>query len=127
MKLPMLTKSIKWISIAALLAAFFARSAGYQLALQLLVTAGALWVVAQAVRTGRHFWTATFIAIAVLYNPILPIPLPTFLSFGLGLVCLWAFAASLLLLKATEMPPLASVTGRTRKGRFSPGQWNVVS
>lgn len=123
----MLTGSIKWVSIAALLVAFFARSAGYQLFLQLVISAGALWVVVQAVRTRRYFWAGAFGAIAALYNPILPVALPTFLSFAVGVICLGAFGASLMLLKATEMPPLASVTGRSRRRRFSPGQWNVVS
>lgn len=123
----MLTKSVKWISLAALLVAFFARSAGYQLLLQGVIFAGALWVVAQAIRTGKHYWAAAFAAIVVLYNPILPVALPSLMSFTLGVACLGAFGASLLLLKATEMPPLASVTGQRRRRRPSPGQWNVVS
>ncbi len=123
----MITRSIKWVAIAALLVAFFARSAGYQLFLQLVISAGALWVVGQAIRTGKHYWAAAFAAIVVLYNPILPFALPTFMSFVLGVICLWAFGASLLMLKATEMPPLASVTGQSRQRRFSPGQWKVVS
>ena len=123
----MITRSVKCVAIAALLVAFFARSAGYQLLLQLVISAGALWVVAQAVRTDKYFWAAAFTAIVVLYNPILPIALPSFMSYALGLICLWAFGASLMMLKATEMPPLASVTGRSHRRRPSPGQWKVVS
>ncbi len=122
----MITRSIIWISIAALLVAIFARSAGYQLLLQLVISIGALWVVVQAVRTSRYFWAAAFAAIVVLYNPILPVALPTFMSFAVGVICLWAFGASLMMLKATEVPALASVTGRShRRRRFSPGQWRV--
>ncbi len=121
----MITRSIIWISIAALLVVIFARSAGYQLLLQLVISAGALWVVVQAVRTGRYFWAAAFAAIVVLYNPILPVALPTFMSFAVGVICLWAFGASLMMLKATEVPALASVTGRSHRRRFSPGQWRV--
>ncbi len=121
----MITRSIIWISIAALLVAIFARSAGYQLLLQLVISIGALWVVVQAVRTSRYFWAAAFAAIVVLYNPILPVALPTFMSFAVGVICLWAFGASLMMLKATEVPALASVTGRSHRRRFSPGQWRV--
>jgi hypothetical protein len=124
----MITRSIIWISIAALLVAIFARSAGYPLLLQIVISIGALWVIVQAVRTGRYIWAGAFGVIAALYNPILPVALPTFLSFAVGVICLWAFGASLLMLKATEMASLASVTGRSHRRRFSsPGQWNVVS
>ncbi len=126
----MITRSIIWISIAALLVVIFARSAGYQLLLQLVISIGALWVVVQAVRTSRYFWAAAFAAIVVLYNPILPVALPTFVAFAVGVICLWAFGASLMMLQATEGPALASVvTGQGRRRRFSPGpgHWKVLS
>ena len=57
MRLPMLTKMMKWVSIAALLLALlWPSSVGYpMLLLGFALCAGAI-LAAQASRAGKHFW-----------------------------------------------------------------------
>ena len=84
----MLTKIMKWASIALLLPALFWRSsASYHLVLELVVCMGALLVVVQAVRAHKYFWATGFLAIALLFNPVVPIGASrsTFLLVGLAI------------------------------------------
>lgn len=109
----MLTKIMKWVSVAVLLMAVFVRSShGIQLALELVVCVAGLLVVTQAVRRGKYFWAAGFSAIAVLFNPVVPVELSTRLFFWLDLACLGAFLASLAALKARPVLSIPSITGR---------------
>ena len=98
----MFTKIMKWVSIAALLlAAMSWRSApNYQLLLEFVVCMGAIVVVMQAVREKKYGWAAGFVAIALLFNPVVPVPRPTADLFLLMIfVCLAPFAFSLAALK----------------------------
>ncbi len=107
---------MKSVSIAALLLAATAwRSApNYQLLLDFVVCTGAIVVVMQAVRAKRYLWTAAFAAIAVLFNPVVPVPRPTGDLFLLMIfVCLAPFAISLAALKTQPILSIPSITGRT--------------
>jgi hypothetical protein len=107
----MLGRSLKVVSILTLLlAVFLGRPNATGLVLfQFLLCGCASLVVFQAVSSSRYVWTAPFILIAVLFNPIVPVP---FSSSGawlaIDLTALVLFVASLALLKTA--PRLAMVS-----------------
>ncbi len=93
------TSIMKWVSIAALvLAVLFRASSGYHTLLQFVVCTGAALVVLQAYRTSRYAWAAGFTAIALLFNPIVPMTLSR--NLFLVLLSLALFALSVAVLKA---------------------------
>jgi hypothetical protein len=106
---------MKSVSIAALLlAALTWRSVtNYQPLLELAVFMGALVVAQQAVRARHHLWTTAFAAMAVLFNPVVPVPKPTSDLFLLMIfVCLAPFAISLAVLKTQPLRSIPSITDR---------------
>ncbi len=106
---------MKSVSIAALLlTAMSWRSApNYQLLLDFVVCMGASVVVMQAARAKRYLWTAAFVGIALLFNPVVPVPRPTGDLFLLMIfVCLAPFAISLAALKTQPMISIPSITDR---------------
>ena len=106
----MLTKIMKWVCIAALLlAALWRSSVSSQLVLQLVVCAGAILVALQAVRAGKYPWAAGFLAIAVLFNPVVPVALSGKIFVLLDWACLAAFLVLLAVLRGQltlSMPPI---------------------
>jgi hypothetical protein len=105
MEVPMLTKIMKWSSIAALLvlaAVNWRSSPDYRTVLAaLVVCGGAIVVLVQSASEGKYIWAAAFLAVSVLFNPALPISLPRNTFVMLDLVCLVLFAVSLAALKMT--------------------------
>ena len=111
----MLAKIMKWVSIAALLlAAMFWRSAAnYQLLLDFAVCMGAIVVAMQAVRAKEYLWATGFVAIALLYNPVVPVlRLSGEWSQLLVFVCTVPFAISLAALKTSPLLSIPSITDR---------------
>jgi hypothetical protein len=111
----MFAKIMKWASIAALLlAAISWRSApNYQLLLEFVVCMGAVVVVMQAVREKKYGWAAGFVAIALLFNPVVPVPRPAGDLFLLMIfVCFVPFAVSLAALKTQPTLSIPSITDR---------------
>jgi hypothetical protein len=109
----MLTKIMKWVSVAALLLGVFGRSsANFQLVMEAVVCVTALLVITQAARMGKYFWAAGFLLIAVLFNPVVPVELSARLFFLLDLSCLAAFLISLAALKTRPVLSILSITGR---------------
>ena len=114
----MLTKMMKWLSIAILLpAVFWQPSASYELLLQFVVFAGATMVVVQAFRSERHIWAIGFAGIAMLFNPFQPLAFSRVAFLALGVVSATTFLVSLSVLKSQPRPELAmpSVTGQRRE------------
>ena len=113
----MLTTIMKWGAIAALLilAALNSRSlADYRTVLAaLLVFAGAIVVLVQSTSRGKYLWATAFLAVGVLFNPVLPIMLPRNTFVMLELVSLVLFAVSLAALKTIPRLSIASITDRT--------------
>lgn len=68
-------KVIKGISIVALLAwaTLLFNAVNYQLALQSIVTAGAIFVMRQAIHARGFAFAAMFGALALLFNPVVPL------------------------------------------------------
>ncbi len=109
-----LTKIMTTFSVAALLVALLWRpSVNYQLLLQFVVCVGAIAVVLQAGRAHKQLWAAAFVAIALLLNPAVPIPLSRNMSQWVNVVCLATFVVSLAALKTNPMLSISSITDRT--------------
>jgi Family of unknown function (DUF6804) len=109
----MVTKIMKWASVAMLfLAAFWRSSANFHLMLESVVCVAGVLVIAQAFRTGKYFWAAGFLAIAVLFNPVVPVGLPAHLLIWMDLACLAAFLGSLAAIRTNPVLSVLSITGR---------------
>ena len=111
----MLANIMKWVCVSALfLAATFWRSAAnYQLLLDFVVCMGAVVVVMQAVRAGEYRWAAGFVAIALLFNPVVRfLRPPGALPLLLVVACIAAFGISLVALKTQPLRSMASITDR---------------
>ena len=106
----MLTKIMKCVSIAGLLVALFWRSSeGYQIALQLVVCAGAILVAWEAFGSAKHVWAVGFGAIAALFNPLQPVTFSGELFFWLDLFSMTTFLVSLVMLKAQPKLAMPSI------------------
>jgi signal transduction histidine kinase len=111
----MATKIMKWSAIAALLTLLilWRSSDSRTLIAGFVVCAAAIVAAVQAVRVRKYGWIFAFVAITVLFNPLVPLAFPRsmFASFYLG--CLGIF---LLSFRMTAPPPrlsMASITDRT--------------
>ncbi len=103
----MLTKIMKWVSIGvSLLSGLRLPTASYRVWLGIVVCVSGLRVVTQANCTSTYIWSAGFLAIAVLFNPVAPLALSGNAFLWLDWVCLTAFLVSLAALK---MQPTLSV------------------
>jgi hypothetical protein len=105
----MRTRLVKWLCIAVLFVAFVSWRliADYELALRVVVCAGAAIVAVQAVHAARRRWAAGFLVIAFLFNPAIP---AFRLAGGVGLLAIvLAAAAFALSLTALKSQPLLSI------------------
>ncbi len=110
----MLTKIMKWVSVAVLLLAVLRLpSESFQVLLEIVVCVSGLLVVTQAVRRAKYFWASGFLEIAVFFNPVLPIALSRRIFLCLDWVCLAPFLLSLAALKRQPTLSMPSITGRT--------------
>jgi len=115
----MFTKTMKVVCVAALmLMAFWQASAGAEIVLDILICVGAMTVATQAVARPKYIWTAGFVLIAVLFNPIMPVGLSRNIFFVLDLACLLAFLLSLEALKNQRSTPIPAISNRTPKSEF---------
>ena len=106
----MLTKIMKWASIAGLFLAVLWRPSGnFQLLLEFVVCAGAILVALDAVRAEEYVWATGFVAIALLFNPVAPVVLSREMFFWLGWVSVATFLASLVVLKPKPRLSLESL------------------
>ena len=99
----MVTKIIKWVSLPALLiASMFSRSAAsYELLVDLVICLGAIIFVQRAVRLKEYFWAAGFVAIAVVFSPLL---LVVKISLLMGFTCIAAFVNVLAAFRTQPLP-----------------------
>jgi len=110
----MLTKIMKWVSIAALATAILWRpSAGYALALQFVVCAAAILVVVQSFQIGKNGLAIAFMVVAALFNPVVPMGLSRPLFLGVNVASLVLFLLSVLTLRQQPRLSMASITDRT--------------
>ena len=108
----MLTKVMKWVSITMLLLAVLQfRLASHQVLLGIVVCASSLLLVRQAVRAGGYSWAVGFLAIAVLFNPVVPIASSgsnILLLNGLGLAAFLVAAAEFRSGRVLTVPSITS-------------------
>jgi hypothetical protein len=99
----MLTKIAKWISLPALLiGSMFSRSAAsYELLLDVVICMGAIIVVQHEVRLKEYFWAAGFVAIAIIFSPLI---LATKIFLLMGLTCAATFVTLLAAWKLRPAP-----------------------
>lgn len=114
----MLTNSMKWLSVAAILFLLLLLPrisyAGYPtMVAALTVWAGAVVVMVQAARSGRYVWMSLFLLVAVIFNPALPVMLSRSAFLVLDLGTLAMFGLSLVLLQSAPRLSIASITDRT--------------
>ena len=114
----MLTKLMKWIASAALLAGlllsvFPGRYAlGYHVGLLILIPAAATVVVFQAASLREYRWVAAFGVVACLFNPVVPLGFSAAPTLVVNTLALILFALSLKLLKTPPRLSIASITDR---------------
>ena len=112
----MLTKTMKWVSITVILLALLWPSLlNHQVALEILICVGALLVVAQAWRAGKYSWAAGFVAIAVLFNPVLARTVSPPVFIGLGWVSIASFVLSLAGFTEKPLAPMPGIINQIRR------------
>ncbi len=101
-------KAVKWVSIAGLLmaAALWSQLAPYEVVIRFVVAAGGTVVMLQAFQTRHYAVAAVFGALALLYNPVVPV-----FSFSGD----WQRA----MVAASAIPFVASLTGGRNQERRS--------
>jgi hypothetical protein len=105
---------VKWFSVAALLLGLvLSSSAGYRLALELVICVAAIIVVVQAIRVHKYMWAMGFLVISVLFNPAVPVPMNHRLYLGVEWFSIGAFLVSLAALRSRPSLSIPSITGRT--------------
>jgi len=78
----------------------------------MVVCLSALLVVAQAFREGKYFWVAGFVAIAVIFNPVLPVTFSRTAFLWLDSACIVTFLISLAAWKRQPVLSIPSITDR---------------
>lgn len=112
----MYIKVLTWLSLAALLSTLLLWDAAstFQLQLNLIVCAGATAVIVRAFKVRKYPWMAGFVAIALLFNPAMPVfPLGGTLGVPLIILSTALFAISLATLRLPPLLSIPSITGRT--------------
>jgi hypothetical protein len=109
------TRTMKWASIAALLFAmvFWQAASSYQTELFLMVTVAAAAVGVQAYRSKNYPLAAGLLAIALLYNPVIPMFQLAALRLALAMFAIAPFAVSLVALRSAPLLSIPSITDRT--------------
>jgi hypothetical protein len=107
-----LTTIMKWTSLIALTGAlFFWRPAGgYAIMLQFVICLSAILVSLQAARSGKQLWVIAFAGLAMLFNPVVTIPISQSVFLWINVLCLTMFLASLRFLKTAPRRSIPSIT-----------------
>lgn len=110
----MLTKAMTWLSVAALVFSVLSRSNLADLGITgLVICAGAIVVLTRAVRLREYYWVTGLVAVALLFNPLIALPVSPTMILGLELACMLAFLVSLFVLRAQPLLSVPSITDRT--------------
>ncbi len=111
----MTTRIMKWFAIAALLTlvVLWRSSDNRTFIAAFLVCTAAVVAMVQAARVRKYGWIMAFLAITLLFNPVIPLVLSpgTFLTLYLG--CLATFLLSLRMAAPARRLSIASITDRT--------------
>lgn len=68
-------KAVKWVSLAGLVivAGLWSHLGPYNVVARFVVAAGAIAVMVHTIHAGRYAFAAVFAALALLYNPVVPV------------------------------------------------------
>lgn len=111
----MITKAVKYVSIAGLLATalLWQYTSITQAPLQLLVSGSALLVGFQAVRARKYVWAVGFYGVTLLFNPFVTVMnFSGWLALFVILATTAPFAVSLTALPCQPLPSIPSITDR---------------
>ena len=99
----MATRTIKWVSIPVLLmASMFSRyAASYEQLVDLVICLSAVILVWRAVGLKDYYWAAGFVAIVVVFSPLL---LGVKIFLLMGLTCTASFATLLAAFRTQPLP-----------------------
>jgi hypothetical protein len=99
----MFTRMIKWISLPVLLgvAMFSSYAARYELLLDAVICLGAIIIVQRAIWVREYFWAAGFVAIAIVFSPLILV-MKIFLL--MGFTCIAIFLTLLAAWKPQPLP-----------------------
>jgi hypothetical protein len=113
----MLTTIMKYVAIATLLVGMFwwRIPANLRTYLDFAITAGAVFVLVQAVSLRKYWWVVAFVGITCLFNPIQPIGFSFGTLLALQLMSVALFAVSLRLLRTDPRMTIASITETHRR------------
>lgn len=116
------------LSLVALSVALFVTpNASYQVFLQFLVCGTAALIAWKAVRDqAQRRWALAFCAIAIVFNPIVPLALPGRMFFVLDLLCTALFLVYARTYKAEPRWSMASVSA-TERSLGPSALWRDVS
>jgi hypothetical protein len=91
-----LTTIMKWTSLISLTGAlFFWRPAGgYAIILQFVICLSAILVSRQAARSGKQLWVIAFAALAILFNPVVTVPVSRSVFLWINMLCFTMFVAA---------------------------------
>ena len=109
------TKISKWFAITALIALIVLwRSADNRtLVAGFAVCAAAFVAAIEAIRARNYVWMPVFLAITLLFNPLVVIALSRPLYLATDILCLAAFLLSLRMALPAPRLSMASITDRT--------------
>jgi hypothetical protein len=110
------TKVLTWLSIAAALfvLALWSSAPGFQMQLNLVISIAAVAVLIQAFQAKKYLWAAAFLAIVLLFNPVMPLfPLSGIVGLALVILSIVLFATSLAALQSPRLLSIPSITDRT--------------
>jgi len=107
----MFTKVTKVVAALALLVGLFSHSAAdHRKLIFTVVWIAALVVLTQAFYRSSYFWAAVFLAMACLFNPILPVALPASMGLLLEMAGAILFMIALAVLRSKPRLSIASIT-----------------
>ena len=110
----MITKIVKLVAVAALLMVALPQAgAAYQVALEFVVCLSGVMVLWEAARARKYIWLVAFGAIAILFNPFVPLALSRKTFLWLDFVCIVIFLTSLAVLHVRPRLSIPSITDRT--------------
>lgn len=107
----MFTSVTKVLAALALLIGLFSHSAAdYRKVVLIVVWLAALVVLAQAFQRSNYFWAGVFLAVACVFNPVLPIMLPASVGLLSEMAAAILFMISLAVLRSKPRLSIASIT-----------------
>jgi len=110
MRMGMLTTIMKYVAIAALLTVIFwhlpSNPRSY---FDFVIAAAAVFVLVQAVQLRKYAWTAAFLLVGCVFNPIQPVAFSFGMLVALQIGAAAVFAVSLVALRTSPRMTIASV------------------